>query len=140
MNDIIEGERFIDLRGVVEYFNAFNMRGIVRMYKIQPSKGVIRAWQGHKLEQKWFYPISGCMEVKVARVNDWSNPQTIHSVSKYQLEAGKPQILHIPGGTINGFRALEENSVMIVFSDFTIEGSHNDVIRIGLDEIPWDSL
>ena len=55
----------------------------------------------------------------------------------YHLSAAEPQQLAIPGGYLNGFRALETGSTLIVFSDFDLEASKADDLRFGLDSIPW---
>jgi hypothetical protein len=46
-------------------------------------------------------------------------------------------ILEIGGGYFNGFEALEEGSVLMVFSDFSLEESNNDNYRETLENINW---
>jgi dTDP-4-dehydrorhamnose 3,5-epimerase len=53
------------------------------------------------------------------------------------LNASQPAVLAILGGYLNGFKALEENARLWVFSDFDLEASKADDIRFSLEEIPW---
>ena len=58
MRQII-GDFHKDERGTVRFVNDFDMSQVVRMYCIEPKLGVIRAWQGQKVETKWFYAAKG---------------------------------------------------------------------------------
>ena len=47
---IIEGGKFKDERGEIQFFNNFDMTEIKRIYTIfHPDANIIRAWQGHKI-------------------------------------------------------------------------------------------
>jgi dTDP-4-dehydrorhamnose 3,5-epimerase len=46
-------------------------------------------------------------------------------------------IVEIPGGNYNGFEALEEGSVLMVYSNFTTIQSKEDDFRLSLDELDW---
>ncbi|MCG9881030.1 MAG: hypothetical protein MH472_10575, partial [Bacteroidia bacterium] len=61
---LIEGNIHQDERGGVRFVNDFDMSDVVRMYCIEPKVGVVRAWQGHKIERKWFYVAKGRFLVK----------------------------------------------------------------------------
>ena len=119
-----------DERGTVRFVNDFDMTQVVRMYCIEPKLGVIRAWQGHKKETKWFYAAKGSFLVKTIIM-------VTSDKKEYYLKDSESKVLEIPGGHYNGFEALEEGSVLMVFSDFGLEESKRDDFRVSLDKIKW---
>lgn len=128
--NIIQGGKYEDERGKLTFVNDFDLSPIKRYYTIEHVDiAVVRAWQGHKKEQKWFQVISGSFLVSVVKPDNWENPFENLKVNKFILKAEENQVLHIPGGFANGFKALEPNSKMIVFSDFSVEESANDNFR-----------
>jgi len=128
---------FNDQRGLLYAWAAFDLKPVVRMYAIVPANtNIIRAWQGHFKECKWFYAASGCFEVQTMPINLSGKPNTVLKRS-WILNAADSAVLAIPGGYLNGFRALEESSRLLVFSDFDLEASKADDIRFSLEEIPW---
>jgi dTDP-4-dehydrorhamnose 3,5-epimerase len=106
------------------------MSRVVRMYCIEPKMGVIRAWQGHKKETKWFYVAKGSFLVKTIEMSSLLK-------NDYMLNDTESNVLEIPGGHYNGFEALEEGSVLMVFSDVDLETSKIDDYRENLDNIEW---
>jgi dTDP-4-dehydrorhamnose 3,5-epimerase len=134
---LLQAAAFYDQRGVLCAWAAFNLKSIVRMYAIEPANtNIIRAWQGHFKERKWFYAASGSFEVQTIPINSSGKPDTDQR-RKWMLNAADSPVLAIPGGFLNGFRALEESSRLMVFSDLDLEASKADDIRFSLDEIPW---
>lgn len=128
--EIIQGGNHQDDRGKLTFVNDFNLAEIKRYYIIEHSNtNVIRAWQGHKREQKWFQVISGSFLVAVVKPDNWENPSNDIKIERFILESDNSQVLQIPGGFANGFKALETNSKMIVFSDLTLEEAANDNYR-----------
>jgi dTDP-4-dehydrorhamnose 3,5-epimerase-like enzyme len=128
--EVIAGNIHRDERGVVRFVNNFDMRRVVRMYCIEPKFGVIRAWQGHRKETKWFYAAKGSFLVKTIAMDTMVRKE-------YFLIDKKSNILKISGGYYNGFEALEENSVLIVFSDFSLNESKKDDYRVLTDQLKW---
>jgi dTDP-4-dehydrorhamnose 3,5-epimerase len=96
---------------------------------------VIRAWQGHRNERKWFYVVSGKFKVAAVEVDDWENPSADLVCYEFDLSADKPAILQIPAGYANGFKALEPNSKVMIFSDFSLSDSIGDERRF--DHHKW---
>lgn len=127
---IIYGNSYSDERGTLKFVNDFNMSSVVRMYNIEPRIGVVRAWQGHKFETKWFYVIKGSFLVKIM------NMDSLH-VDEYKLNSVEPKVLKIPGGNYNGFEAIETGSILVVFSDFDLQQSKEDDLRVDVDQYPW---
>lgn len=128
---IITGNVHSDIRGTVRFVNDFDMTNIVRMYSIKPEVDIIRAWQGHKKESKWFFAARGRFLIKTV-VMDGQD-----SIEEFILSAVESQVLHIPGGNFNGFQALEDGSVLMVFSNFDLEASKADDIRENFESFPW---
>lgn len=132
---LIHGGQHADKRGTLFYFNDFDLTMIRRFYRIDhPDTKIFRAWQGHKVEQKWFYCTKGIFEIKIIEINNWENPNLNKNIEQFVLEADKPMILHIPGGYVNGFRALVDDSSLVVYSDKTLEESKNDDYRFLVEQ------
>jgi dTDP-4-dehydrorhamnose 3,5-epimerase-like enzyme len=127
---IINGNTHSDSRGAVRFVNDFDMTKVVRMYCIEPKLGVIRAWQGHKKETKWFYAARGSFLVKTLHMDTSEKKQ-------YHLNDTVIKVLEIQGGHYNGFEALEEGSVLMVFSDVDLDSSKADDFREYLDKLKW---
>jgi len=133
--NLIEGASFSDERGKINFFNAFEMKSVVRFYEIKPSNiDVIRAWQAHKEEMKWFYCNAGAFVVHLVQVDDFKHPSPLLKPERIILEAKNPTILEISGGHATGFKAIEENSILQVFSNFNLDESKNDDFRYPIEK------
>jgi len=134
--DVIQGGEFADNRGKLIYFNEFDMKEVKRFYIIEhPDTSIVRAWQGHKMEQKWFYVIQGSFKIILVQPDDWKSPSDHLTHKEFTLKSGNPKVLHVPGNFANGVKALEMNSKVMVFSSFTVEESSNDNYRF--DKNKW---
>lgn len=137
---LIEAVAHQDNRGQLFAFPELDLSEVVRMYAILPENtSIIRAWQGHRLERKWFYAAAGGFEVRLIPLDENAQPVPAKQM-KYELSTAKPQHLLIPGGYLNGFRAMEPQSALMVLSDFSLEASKADDLRVGLDAIPWNEI
>ncbi len=127
---IIRGSIFKDTRGIIRHTNDFKLTNVCRFYTIQHSDTeTIRAWQGHEFETKYFVPINGKFVVAWVEIEDFKNPSQ-NLVAEYKLLSDdQPSILHIPPGHANGLRALENNSIIGVFSDMDNDKSVKEKIR-----------
>ena len=137
----IEGANFADQRGEINFFNTFDMREVVRFYEIAPSDTmVIRAWQAHRKEKKWMYCHTGAFLVQLIEIADFDDPAKGLEAKKYILDAKNPTVLEIPGGYANGFKALQSNSKLMVFSNMDLEASKNDDHRYPMDywKVDWE--
>lgn len=138
---LIQGGAHSDKRGTLEFFNDFDMAEIKRLYIIQFDGLIdIRAWQGHKVEQKWFFPIFGSFEIKLVKPcsENWSGYIQPHSTETVKVSAGKKELVYVPGGFFNGIKSLEKNGKLIVFSDFLLSESLNDDYRLPVDYWEFD--
>jgi dTDP-4-dehydrorhamnose 3,5-epimerase len=135
MPEIIDGLEYEDARGRLIYFNDFDMKAVKRFYMIEhPDTSIVRAWQGHKIEQKWFYVIQGNFKIVLVQLDNWEDPSDNLTPYEFNLGSNDRKILHVPGKFANGFKALEANSKMMVFSSFTVEESSNDNYRFDKDK------
>lgn len=127
----INGDIYRDARGELRFMNAFDMTRVKRMYAILPEIGVVRAWQGHRLETKWFHVAKGSFRVKTAVFDDTARIQEI-ILSDKQI-----RVVEIAPGHFNGFEALEPGSILVVFSDLLVEESRADDYRLDTATLPW---
>lgn len=133
-HNLIKGSTFEDERGILNFFNTFKMDEIVRLYEIAPTNSTtIRAWQGHKHENKWFYCNSGSFVINLVEINDFENVSDKLKSQRFILDAKEPSVLEISGGYATGFKALEEGSKLLVFSNFSVNKSKEDDFRFKAD-------
>lgn len=133
---LIEGGNFTDSRGTLGFVNDFKFPDVKRFYTIHhPDKKIVRAWQGHKLEHKYFFVTQGKFLVACVLIDNWENPSTDLQVETWILTAEKPAILSIPPGYANGIKALEDNATLISFSNADIEVGNQDNWRF--DSTLW---
>ena len=127
---IISGGSFNDERGTLRFVNDFDFSDVKRFYQIENnSTDIVRAWQGHKVENKYFFVTSGSFLICGVKIDNWENPSKNLPVEKYIMSSKESQILMIPTGYANGIKALEENSKLMVFSSNNLEDAKNDDYR-----------
>ena len=131
---IISGGSHKDNRGELIYFNDFDMSAIKRFYQITNHQSPvindqIRAWQGHKIEEKYFHVNQGIFLIAVVKIDNWNNPSEDLKTEKFILTSKEPQILHIPAGYANGIKAIDENSILTIYSTVSLEESLKDDYR-----------
>jgi len=133
---IISGGNYTDERGQLEFYNEFDMSPIKRVYfTTHFDTNVTRAWQGHTIESRWFNCVKGSFIVKLVEIDDWENPSDNLKVYEYELSADKQEILYIPNGFANGFKALEVNAKLMIMSNYGFNEIKNDQIRF--DQNKW---
>ena len=127
---LIPGGSHTDQRGTIRYVNGFSFAGVKRFYAITHlDTGIVRAWQGHRLETKYFFVTTGSFVVSWVEIDDWERPSAELPVSMTILTADQSGILVVAPGHANGFRALEPDSTMVVFTDRTLEETKYDDYR-----------
>ena len=89
----------------------------------------VRAWQGHKIEKKYFFVNSGSFLIAAVKIDDWTKPSPELQPDVFKLKADKPQILYIPPGYANGIKPLEQNAMLTVYSNLDLEESKKDDYR-----------
>ena len=131
---IIRGNTHNDHRGTVRFVNDFYFEGVKRFYVItHPDTEIIRAWQGHQKETKYFFVAKGSFLVNWIKIDNWEKPSKNIEIQSKILNDKESEILVIPPGHANGFRALEPDSTLVVFSDKILQESNEDDFRFPVD-------
>lgn len=118
---IISGNFHFDDRGVLYYNNNFNASAIKRLYIIENRNTyLIRAWQGHKIEQRWFSAVKGSFEIKLVEVDNWDNPSKDLKQYVFTITDDKLDVLHIPPGYISSIRSFTDDAKLLVMADYVI--------------------
>ena len=131
--NIIEGNCYIDQRGKLFYNNDFDTSSIKRIYMIENiNVDFIRAWQGHKIEQRWFSVLQGSFEIQLIAIDDWEKPTINLQRHKFILNTDKLSVLHIPRGYVSSLQALKEASKLLVMADYLL-GEIDDEFRYSFD-------
>ncbi|BFM42292.1 WxcM-like domain-containing protein [Flavobacterium sp. CFS9] len=131
---IIQGANFSDYRGIISYVNDFSFSDIARFYIISNTpENPIRAWQGHKLDAKNFYCLSGSFKIHFVKVDNWENPSKKLIVETILVSESDSKIVHIPPGYANAIESLEVNSKLISFSTLPLANVSEDDSRYPSD-------
>lgn len=117
----IQGGIAKDERGQIRFVNEFDMSLIKRFYIIQNADtALIRGWRAHRVEQRWFYVLSGSFNVSLVKIDDWENPDPSLPIENEILNAVDMKVLHVPSGYGTAFRALETGSELMVYADYPL--------------------
>ncbi|SFS98730.1 WxcM-like, C-terminal [Sphingobacterium wenxiniae] len=123
----IEGGVAKDHRGQIRFVNDFDMTLVKRFYIIKNTDTeLIRGWRAHRIEQRWFYVLSGVFELDLVQIDEWDNASPELPIEKMVLKAEEQKVIHVPVGYGTAFRALEEGSELLVFADYGIDHAKND--------------
>ena len=136
---IILGGNFADNRGEVAFVNDFSFSDIKRFYTItNAAEKPLRAWQGHKLDQKNFFCVTGSFQIFYVKVDNWENPSKNLEVKSEILKASESKILVIPPGYANAILSLESNSKLISFCTLSLNDISHDDVRF--DAKTWKTV
>ena len=136
---IILGGNFADNRGEVAFVNDFSFASIKRFYSITNSdEKPLRAWQGHKLDQKNFFCVTGSFQIFYVKVDHWENPSKNLEVKSAILKASESKMLVIPPGYANAILSLESNSKLISFCTLSLNDIAQDDVRF--DANTWKTV
>ena len=131
---IIQGGNFSDHRGTISFVNDFSFKDIERFYIISNSdENPIRAWQGHKLDAKNFYCLSGSFKIHFVKIDDWESPSKMLDIQTIVVSELESKIVHIPAGYANAIQSLESNSKLISFSTLPLTDVKEDDARFPSD-------
>lgn len=132
---MIEGVKLIPVKTFVDdrgYINQIIQHSdgvfpkLERLYLVGNfGRGIIRGFHKHEKEWKCFFVINGA--AKFVLVKETKNQPEIDT---YVLTSKNPQILIIPPGIWHGFMSLEENTILLGISNFTIDETKADDYRI----------
>ena len=130
---IITGNSHTDTRGTLYYNNDFDASEIKRVYVIEnATTDIIRAWQGHKIEQRWFSAIKGSFKIGLMKIDNWENPAKNLDMLTFMVNADTLEVLHVPQGYVSSIQSLEEDSKLLVMADYLL-GEINDEYRCDMD-------
>lgn len=132
MSDLkfIDGGISVDSRGAISHVNALDMSEVARFYVIhQKDTSIIRAWHAHQNEKKWFYVVKGSFTAAFVKIDDWNNPSKDLQPEIYSISSDNSRVLYVPEGYANGFKAIEQDSVLLVYSNKILSEAVNDSWR-----------
>lgn len=136
---LIKGGIHTDHRGQISFVNDMKFKTIERFYIISNSaENPLRAWQGHKIDNKYFYCIQGVIKVHYVKIDNWESPSKDLKVESVILSAIESNLLHIPEGYANGIESLELESKLISFSTLPLDRTAEDDVRFESDMWPLD--
>jgi len=116
-----------DHRGQIRFVNDFDMTQVKRFYIIKNTDTeLVRGWRAHRIEQRWFYVLSGSFSLDLVQIDSWENTSPELPIEKRILKAEEHQVLHVPIGYGTAFQALEPESELLVFADYGIDNAKND--------------
>ena len=116
---IISGGCSSDDRGTLLFNNSFDASEIKRVYIIEnKDMDFIRAWQGHRIEQRWFSAIQGSFRIQLIAVDNWDNPSKGLVPITFIITAEKMDVLYIPPGYLSSIKALAEDAKLLVLADY----------------------
>ena len=119
MANLIKGSVFVDERGSIKYNNKFNMDLVKRIYVISNSdKNFVRAWQGHKIEKRWFSAVKGDFIIKVIKIDNWENPSKNIVAEVFKLSSSLLDILEVESGHVTSIQSLKDDGQLLVFADY----------------------
>ena len=141
-SSLLIGGKFIDHRGVLQYVNDNNPGNYRRFYLIShPDTTVIRAWQGHQIEEKAFYAISGSFIIAVVTPSDFTNCTDTEPTEIFNLTNEKGNFLRVPGGSYTGIKANTPNATLLVLSGLDVEASKKDDYRQPKERwVNWETI
>jgi len=123
-----------DHRGQIRFVNDFDMSQVKRFYIIKNADlELIRGWRAHRIEQRWFYVLSGSFSVDIVEIDNWELVSKDLPVEKMVLNLHDNKVLHLSAGYGTAFQALEADSELLVFSDYGIENAPLDDYTYSLD-------
>jgi dTDP-4-dehydrorhamnose 3,5-epimerase-like enzyme len=126
---LIAGGAHEDDRGILHHNNEFDAADVKRIYTItNKDQDFIRAWQGHKIERRWFTVIGGSFKIKLIQIDNWESPSKNLPQFEFLLSSESFDVLLVPSGYISSIQASEENSRLLAMSDYMF-GEIKDEVR-----------
>lgn len=118
---LIKGNNRGDNRGNLTFNNNFSAIPVKRVYTIANSSlDFVRAWQGHRVEQRWFSAITGSFRISLVKIDNWESPSKDLLTEDFILTSENFDILHIPGGFVTAIQALEDHAKLLIFANYDL--------------------
>ena len=123
------GGVYEDDRGTLHFNNEFVASDVKRIYTItNKDQDFIRAWQGHKIERRWFSAIGGAFQIKLIQIDNWESPSQNLPQLQFSLSSESLDVLLVPSGYVTSIQASEENSKLLLMADYML-GDVKDEFR-----------
>src|SRR5690606_39644950 len=104
MINFINGGIASDERGSIKFVNDFDMSLVKRFYIISNADTeLVRGWRAHKIEQRWFYVLSGSFSLDLLKIDNWETPSKESSIQKEIIKSSDLQVIHVPAGYATAF-------------------------------------
>lgn len=117
----IIGNTFADERGTLSFNNELDLCEVKRMYFIENADlSIQRAWQGHKIEKRWFIAAKGKFLIKLVKIDNFECPSDSLEVRPFELDSKTLDALLVDAGYASSIQALEADSKLLVFSNYRI--------------------
>ena len=130
---IINGGSHSDERGMLRFNNSFDATNIKRMYVIENKDTTfVRAWQGHRIEQRWLSVLQGSFKIELIAIDNWENPSKGIKPLSFIINAETLDVLHVPRGYVSSIQALKEGAKLLVMADYLL-GEIQDEYRYDFD-------
>lgn len=121
MIEKIIGNSFVDERGTLLYSNELDLSEIKRMYVIENKDLLIqRAWQGHRIEKRWFVAVKGKFLIKLVKIDNFDSPSDDLEVQSIFINSEVLETVAVAAGYASSIQALEVGSKLVVFSNYKI--------------------
>jgi dTDP-4-dehydrorhamnose 3,5-epimerase len=108
---------------------------IKRVYVVgNHSKGVVRGFHKHQGEYKYYFAVSGSAKFLVAAKRG--------TLTSFILSPKRPAVLVVPPGLFHGWVSLDDDTVIVGMSNYTLEESEKDDVRMdpfAFGEEVWES-
>lgn len=118
---IITGNSHTDARGTLFFNNDFDASVIKRIYVIENNRNdFIRAWQGHKIEQRWFSAIKGSFKIQLIEIDRWDQPSKNLEKLTFTVNTEKLDVLHVPKGYVSSIQSLEQDAKLLIMADYRL--------------------
>jgi dTDP-4-dehydrorhamnose 3,5-epimerase-like enzyme len=133
---LIKGGIHTDSRGQISFVNDMKFDAIKRFYIIENSDdNPLRAWQGHKIDNKYFYCLQGVIKVHYVKIDNWELPSKDLKIESVVLKSTESAVFHIPEGYANAIQSLEKGSKLMSFSTLPLSRTAEDDVRF--DSTMW---
>ena len=131
--ELIKGDCHTDSRGSLFFNNDFDLSAIKRIYVVENQNiDFVRAWQGHKIEQRWFTALAGAFKIQLIAIDNWDAASKNLERHAFIINSNKLDVIHVPQGYVSSIQSLEEGSKLLVMADY-LKGEVNDEYRFDSD-------
>ncbi|WP_246172580.1 WxcM-like domain-containing protein [Sphingobacterium hotanense] len=131
---IIKGGASRDERGQIRFVNDFDTSETKRFYLIKNSdQEMTRGWRGHKIEQRWFFAVTGAFRVWLVKIDNWVSPNKNLPMEQVLLSSTDDCVLYVPPGYATALEVIEPESELLVFADHHLKHAVVDDYTFSLD-------